>query len=77
MPSPFRLVLFFAGYQLLETPEALRIARSQSHADAGDVKAAIQRLTAFLAAPEVAAATDPEIRAARRRITGPVAARLV
>ena len=32
------------------------------------MKAAIQRLTAFLAAPEVAAATDPEIRAARRRI---------
>jgi len=39
-----------------------------AQADAGDVKEAIQRLTAFLATPEVAAATDPEIQAARRRI---------
>jgi hypothetical protein len=30
------------------------------------VKGAIQRLTDFLAAPEVAAAADPEIQAARR-----------
>lgn len=39
-----------------------------AQADAGDVNGAIQRLTDFLAAPEVAASTDPEIQAARRRI---------
>jgi hypothetical protein len=32
------------------------------------VKGAIQRLTDFLARPEVAASPDPEIRGARRRI---------
>jgi len=32
------------------------------------VKRAIQRLTDFLGLPEVAASTNPEIRAARRRM---------
>jgi Ca-activated chloride channel family protein len=39
-----------------------------AQADAGDMKGAVQRLTDFLAAPEVAVSTDPEIQAARRRI---------
>jgi Ca-activated chloride channel family protein len=51
---------------LLRAAKVLQAAITQ--ADAGDVKEAIQRLTAFLAVPEVAAATDPEIQAARRRI---------
>ena len=34
----------------------------------GDVKGAIQRLTDFLAVPEVTASIDAEVQAARRRI---------
>ena len=51
---------------ILRAAKVLQAAIAQ--ADAGDVKGAIQRLTDFLAIPEVAASTDPEIRAARRRI---------
>ena len=54
------------GLLLLRAAKVLQAAIVQ--ADAGDVKEAIQRLTAFLAVPEVAAATDPEIQAARRRL---------
>ena len=42
--------------------------RSLVQADAGGAPGAAQRLRDFLAAPEVAASTDPEIQAARRRI---------
>ena len=56
------------GKELLILRAAKVLQAAIAQADAGDVKEAIQRLTAFLAAPEVAAATDPEIQAARRRI---------
>jgi hypothetical protein len=51
---------------ILRAAKVLQAAIAQ--ADTGDVKEAIQRLTDFLAVPEVAASTDPEIQAARRRI---------
>ena len=51
---------------ILRAAKVLEAATAQ--ADAGDVQGAIQRLTDFLAVPEVAATTDPEIQAARRRI---------
>jgi Ca-activated chloride channel family protein len=51
---------------ILRAAKVLQAAIAQ--ADAGDVKGAIQRLTDFLAVPEVVASTDPEIQAARRRI---------
>ena len=56
------------GKELLILRAAKVLQAAIAEADAGDVKEAIQRLTAFLAAPEVAAATDPEIQAARRRL---------
>ena len=56
------------GKELLILRAAKVLQAAIAQADAGDVKEAIQRLTAFLAAPEVAAATDPEIQAARRRL---------
>ncbi len=56
------------GKELLILRAAKVLQAAIAQADAGDVKEAIQRLTAFLAVPEVAAATDPEIQAARRRI---------
>jgi Ca-activated chloride channel homolog len=51
---------------ILRAAKVLQAAIAQ--ADAGDVKGAIQRLTDFLAVPEVAANTAPEIQAARRGI---------
>jgi Ca-activated chloride channel family protein len=56
------------GKELLILRAANVLQTAIAQADVGDAKEAIQRLTAFLAAPEVAAATDPEIQAARRRI---------
>jgi Ca-activated chloride channel family protein len=51
---------------ILRAAKVLHAAIAQ--ADAGDMKGAVQRLTDFLAVPEVAASTDPEIQAARRRL---------
>jgi Ca-activated chloride channel family protein len=51
---------------ILRAARVLQAAIAQ--ADAGDVQGAIQRLTDFLAVPEVVTAADPEIQAARRRI---------
>jgi Ca-activated chloride channel homolog len=51
---------------ILRAAKVLEAAIAQ--ADAGDVQGAIQRLTDFLAVPEVAGTTDPEIQATRRRI---------
>jgi Ca-activated chloride channel homolog len=56
------------GKELLILRAAKVLQAAIAQADAGEVKEAIQRLTAFLAVPEVAAVTDPEIQAARRRI---------
>ena len=56
------------GKELLNLRAAKVLQAAIAQADAGDVKEAIQRLTAFLAGPEIAAATDPEIPTARRRI---------
>ena len=51
---------------ILRAAKVLEAAIAQ--ADAGDVQGAIQRLTDFLAVPEVTVTNDPEIRAARRWI---------
>jgi Ca-activated chloride channel family protein len=56
------------GKELLMLRAAKVLQAAIAQADAGDLKEATQRLTAFLGAPEVAAATGPEIQAARRRI---------
>lgn len=56
---------------ILRTGKVLQAAIAQ--ADAGDVKGAIQRLTDFLAVPEVAAHTDPKIQAARQSRLAPCA----
>jgi hypothetical protein len=51
---------------ILRAAKVLQAATAQ--ADTGDVQGAIQRLRDFLAVPEVAGHTDPEIQAARRWI---------
>ncbi len=51
---------------ILQAARVLRHAIAQ--ADAGDVPGALQHLQGFLGLPEVAQATAPDIRAARRRV---------
>ena len=54
------------GFVILRAAKVLQAAIAL--ADGGDVQGAIQRLTDFLAVPEVAANADPELQAVRRRI---------